>query len=229
MQTKQLIAVLAIAAAFSAPAQAAQIFSQDEIANRIVQNFDDAAGYDTFQSRVQIGTSLGVDLGLSTAGGQLHFGAPYGTWALGGNGEWTSAKSFAGVDGAYQDEAGGIAASMFFDFGSKTVQSVGALLNYDDSFSYFGMPLQLYMAAYDQQGNLIEDAWFPVSTPAAIDEGTFFGLSSDSANIARFEISAPYAVVDDFSFSAPVPEPETYAMFLAGLGLLGAITRKRRA
>lgn len=228
MQAKQLITTLAIAAAFVAPAQAAQIFSQDEIANRIVQNFDDAATYDTFQSRVQIGASLGVDLGLSTAGGQLHFGAPLGYWGLSGNGGWTSAKTFAGVDGAYQDETNGIAASMFFDFGSKTVQSVGAVLNYDDSFNYFGMPLQLYMAAYDANGALIEDAWFPVSTPDAIDEGTFYGLTSDSANIARVEISAPYAVVDDFTFSAPVPEPETYAMFLAGLGLLGAMTRKRR-
>lgn len=229
MKLNKLLIALAVSAAFTAQAQATQIFSAAEISNAIVQNFDDAASYDTFQSRVQIGSSLGVDLGLSTAGGQLYFGAPYGAWSLSGNGEWTSAKTFAGVDGAYQDEANGIAASMFFDFGNKTVQSIGAVLNYDDSFSYFGIPLQLYMAAYDVNGALIEDAWFPVYTPGAIDEGTFFGLSTTSANIARVEISAPYAVVDDFTFSAPVPEPETYAMFLTGLGLLGAMARKRRA
>lgn len=231
MKSTQLFAALALALAglLAAPVQAAQIYDPAQISNAIVQNFDDAASYDTLATRVQIGSALGVDLGLSTAGGQLYFGAPYGAWSLGGNGEWTSAKTFAGVDGAYQDEAGGIAASMFFDFGNTTVQSVGAVLNYDDSFSYFGMPLQLYMAAYDSQGSLIEDAWFPVSTPGAMDEGTFFGLTSDSANIARVEFSAPYAVIDDFTFSAPVPEPETYAMFLAGLGLLGAAARKRRA
>ena len=27
----------------------------------------------------------------------------------------------------------------------------------------------------------------------------------------------------------PVPEPETYAMFLAGLGLMGAVAKRRRA
>ena len=29
-------------------------------------------------------------------------------------------------------------------------------------------------------------------------------------------------------FSAPVPEPETYAMLLAGLGLMGAVVRRRK-
>jgi hypothetical protein len=30
-------------------------------------------------------------------------------------------------------------------------------------------------------------------------------------------------------FLAPIPEPETYAMLLAGLGLIGAVARRRRA
>ena len=28
--------------------------------------------------------------------------------------------------------------------------------------------------------------------------------------------------------AAPIPEPETYALFLAGLGLLGVVARRRR-
>jgi hypothetical protein len=40
-------------------------------------------------------------------------------------------------------------------------------------------------------------------------------------------------VTDDFVFGEPttiavVPEPETYAMLLAGLGLLGFITRRKK-
>lgn len=41
--------------------------------------------------------------------------------------------------------------------------------------------------------------------------------SNDAANF----------VMDDFTFSAPVPEPESIAMMLAGLGLVGAAARRR--
>lgn len=36
------------------------------------------------------------------------------------------------------------------------------------------------------------------------------------------------AALDNVSVTAAVPEPETYAMLLAGLGLVGAIARRRR-
>jgi hypothetical protein len=36
-------------------------------------------------------------------------------------------------------------------------------------------------------------------------------------------------VMDDFLYAAPVPEPETYAMLLAGLGLIGAMRRRRKS
>ncbi|MQA39363.1 PEP-CTERM sorting domain-containing protein [Rugamonas aquatica] len=37
------------------------------------------------------------------------------------------------------------------------------------------------------------------------------------------------AVLDNVSVTAAVPEPETYAMMLAGLGLVGVIARRRKA
>jgi hypothetical protein len=44
--------------------------------------------------------------------------------------------------------------------------------------------------------------------------------------------SGPYAYsldITGFSLAAPVPEPETFAMMLAGLGLMGVIARRRKA
>ena len=46
-----------------------------------------------------------------------------------------------------------------------------------------------------------------------------FALDSD--------MGSSYASV--YNFSAPVPEPETYAMMLAGIAMLGAVVRRRRA
>lgn len=49
--------------------------------------------------------------------------------------------------------------------------------------------------------------------------GTFSSISWTVADGENYHM---------FTIGAPVPEPETYALFVAGLGLLGAITRRRR-
>jgi hypothetical protein len=36
-----------------------------------------------------------------------------------------------------------------------------------------------------------------------------------------------YSVSEFQAFAAPVPEPETYALLLAGLGLVAAVARRR--
>jgi len=63
---------------------------------------------------------------------------------------------------------------------------------------------------------------------------TFFGIFSDQA-FDRFEVRDISNTIDDEFFgqvftgnTAPIPEPETYAMLLAGLGLLGLAARRRK-
>ncbi len=53
------------------------------------------------------------------------------------------------------------------------------------------------------------------------------GYVSDSANIARISITGGGVVLDNLTFTAAVPEPESYAMLLAGLGLMGVVARRR--
>lgn len=221
---RPLLAAVALAAAASAHAEL--ITSPAEMGSGLlVQTFDEV--FDTSTPRVQIGASVGADVGVSAANGPLIFGAPFGAWSLGDNGEWTSAQSFVGVDGGL-DDAGHIG-TLVFDFGGKTVSQVGALLNFDPGYTYgFGLPLPLYIAAYGVDGTLLDSYELPVSTPGAVGEGAFFGIRLASAQIARFEVSGPYAVVDDLSFTAPVPEPSSWALMAAGLAAV-AVMRRRRA
>ena len=53
---------------------------------------------------------------------------------------------------------------------------------------------------------------------AGINDGSPFGPDNVVDLVA----------MDDFIYATPVPEPETYAMLLAGLGLLGAVSRRRK-
>lgn len=50
--------------------------------------------------------------------------------------------------------------------------------------------------------------------------------TSSTLHFASMQDSAGGVALDNISVSA-VPEPETYALFLAGLGLMGAIARRR--
>jgi hypothetical protein len=191
-----------------------------------IHTFDDSASYDMSSPRVQIGAGYGVDLGVTAMNGALTFGATAGSWGLGSNGEWTSAKTFVGVDGGV---SGGNVASLVFDFGGKGVRGVGARLNYlPDVLTDSGVPVPLIIAAYDRKGNLLENYAVPVSTPDRIDRGVFYGILRDKPSIGSFHVIAPYAVVDDLKFTAPVPEPGTYAMLLAGLGAVAWVARRRR-
>jgi hypothetical protein len=74
-------------------------------------------------------------------------------------------------------------------------------------------------------------------SPMAINGGelNFYFLSNSSTNAAHQATVTKYAGVWSFDVAsaqlsyvtAPVPEAETYAMLLAGLGLMGAIVRRR--
>lgn len=62
----------------------------------------------------------------------------------------------------------------------------------------------------------------------------FLGVASDSANIRSVVFTNPAPlygdgiVLDDIRIATPVPEPQTYALMLGGLGVLGAAVRRRQ-
>ncbi len=102
-----------------------------------------------------------------------------------------------------------------------------------------------------QKVGVEQNFWFLTTAAADPDDMTYvdgatqasktaFGVDLDgnralSATGARgnefgkfsFVVDAAGAPAANFAFANPVPEPETYAMLLAGLGLMGAIARRR--
>lgn len=216
--------VVAIAAG---PLHAALITSASDLANTSTFSFDTPAG-----SNLSSPVALGNGVTFSTTGGPGSIGeAPLGAWSLGSNGFWSAGKTFAGVDGDFDDA--GEAASMIFDFGDNPVSGVGGFLNFDPDFTYgdpLSLPLPLYIAAYDAQGDLIEGHELPLFTPDGFNDGAFYGISVDAPEIAQFVISGPYAVVDDLTVAGDavaIPEPATPALLLACVGLAALLGRRR--
>ncbi|MBJ7313431.1 PEP-CTERM sorting domain-containing protein [Rugamonas sp. CCM 8940] len=62
----------------------------------------------------------------------------------------------------------------------------------------------------------------------SINETLSYSMSNTTANDLAGRGSM-YSEASGYAFAAPVPEPETYAMLLAGLGLLGCMAKRRRA
>ena len=56
-------------------------------------------------------------------------------------------------------------------------------------------------------------------------------LAAGSYYYAVFGVSPGFAAysINSAAVATPVPEPETYAMLLAGLGIVGFVARRRRA
>lgn len=72
-----------------------------------------------------------------------------------------------------------------------------------------------------------------INTSAPLLTGTgnamaYFGFTSDVA-FSSFNINAPSqgVALDNLTFASAVPEPESCAMLLAGLGLMGFMTRRK--
>lgn len=120
--------------------------------------------------------------------------------------------------------SGGTGGELRFTFNGLASSGAGALINH-----YLGgQAASITVSAYGAGNLLLESHTVSVNTGASsFHEGTFVGITRNAAEIQSISFTGVGVVADNFTYTTPVPEPEGYAMMLAGLALLGALKRRR--
>jgi hypothetical protein len=200
--------LLALAAALVVlPAQAVVVTDISGITVVDTVTFDSYDGFITtgpeaVSANVTFSGSSGSQLGAFVA-------------ELGTNGLWGAGKVFAATD---------VTGSLTFALGSGfSTSGIGAFVNHFD-----GAPTIL-VEALDGAGNVLEFTNVSVPTPMGFNDGQFIGFSRGTSDINAIRFSGTGVVLDDLVHAAPIPEPGTWAMMLAGVAALGAVARRRRA
>ena len=124
---------------------------------------------------------------------------------------------------------------------NATFSGVANGISFDfDPYNYFpgGSTGDSYYEAFDIHGTLLETGRLGAVTGGAIgsfsiaaaDVGTLqFNNGSTGLESYTMALLSLRATVDPLAAVSPVPEPESYAMLLAGMGLVGALARRGRA
>ncbi|SOD40459.1 PEP-CTERM sorting domain-containing protein [Nitrosovibrio sp. Nv4] len=187
------------------PAHAALTSNVNGISNPHVIDFENFDGFittgpETVASGVSFTGTSGSVLGAFIAD-------------LGSNGLWGAGNHFAATD---------VIGTLHFTFVNGLTSAAGALLN-----SHNGNPM--FISAFADNHQIIESHIINVDTlDDSLNAGTFFGIMRPTADIRSISFTGLGLVADNVTFTTPVPEPEAYAMMLAGLGLMGLVARRRR-
>ena len=206
MQNLRLIAAAAIALATSFSAHAVSVTS---LPGSVTLAFPAINAFGAGPHAVAPGITW------SSASSNSVFGYT-GGYGFAGNGSWSGLSMIGSNDGS---------STMRIDF-ADAVSGVGAFLNYAAGY---GAPAVI--AVYDSANALIESYTLSFSTGGGHNTGQFHGFMESSANISHMTLSGSYIGAANLEVvQAPaVPEPETYALMLGGLGALAFVARRRKS
>ncbi len=139
---------------------------------------------------------------------------------LGDNGVWGVGNFFA---------AGGVSGELRFTFADDQVSAAAGAFVSHFALDAFPFALAVEVSAYGANNQIIETHSFVVDKSVTdYNEGQFLGIARSTADIRSIAFKGVGVVADNLTYTAPVPEPETYAMLLAGLAVIGSLVRRRR-
>ncbi len=215
MSTKLKFALSALALAAAAGANAADINSESDVSLTGATLYDFEAG--------PSGTFATHSFGSLTVTALAGVNTPAPLFSV--DGDYAGSYNTRGQ--LHITNHGDEFQSLRFDFGAQT-SAFGFLFGASDST----WTLSAFNAGNVNVGSR------SISATSSSNAGDFFGLSgltgATYATLTQVQDGAyngggvDYVFVDNMRVAA-VPEPETYAMLLAGLGVMGAVARRRRA
>jgi hypothetical protein len=138
-----------------------------------------------------------------------------GGYGFNGNGNW-SGSPMIGLDRA----------TGYFDL--SFANSISGFLA-ETNWTFSNSSMNATAQAFDSAMNLLESITFENGSNLFTPGYWGFNRSTDDISLIRF--SNEYIGIRNISVAdvtSPVPEPETYAMLLAGFGLMGAFARRRK-
>lgn len=193
----------------------------------VIHSIDGGGTQHAFTAMDYVGKGEIVEDGFTWSSTSKHSVYGYtGSYGLGKNGGWNG-PALSDELGPYIGLNTGNNANKFMTITfDNPVSSVLAYLNYAP---YHGKP---FMAIYDINNNLIEQAYLRLSTPHQINQGEDWGFSQSTAIIKSFVLGNAFIVAANLRTDGPhaeVPEPQSIAMLCIGLlGLVG-VRRMQKA
>lgn len=153
---------------------------------------------------------------------------------LGANGLWGARGDPVNGLVATPTGDGGFVASLFVarrgELGFSLASPVAGIGAYLNQFQTDGVANNFTVLAYDMDGNTLESYTVSVDTDMlGYNEGPFVGIHRPTADIWGLGVAGNNLVLDNLTMTvSPVPEPGTYGLMAAGLGVIGWLASRRR-